>query len=226
MRFQLPFLILLAPLWASATPLRERIPHATPVPASGDSGSILESDTRAGADQPPDPENSIARPAYKSAGLSIALSVLGSAVPVLTGLQMSKSGNTANFMVMGGMLVGPSLGQFYAGSLGRGMLGTGIRTGGAFMALTGIVYLLNDFSCDVADGNVCDEDKDAAATPLLILGTATYLGGAIYSLLDAGWAVERYNARLDSKRGFGWSPTLAPASQGGLKPGVLAWMRF
>lgn len=208
MRVQHPLLILLAPLWASATPLPEEIPHATV------------------ADQSSDPAGSIARPAYKSTHFSIALSVLGSAVPVLVGLQMSESGNTANYLVMGGMLVGPSLGQFYAGSLGRGMLGTGIRTGGAFMALQGTVYLLRNSFCDVGDEDECDESEADAAAPLLILGTATYLGGAIYSLLDAGWAVQRYNARLDKKRGFGWSPTLSPAPQGGLKPGVLAWMRF
>lgn len=225
MRLQPSLLILLAPLWASATPIQEQAPTA-PEARGGVSGSIPESDSRARADQPPDPAGNFARPAYKSEGMAIALSVLGTAIPVLVGNRMSGGGDLAGSLMVGGMVLGPSLGQFYAGSLGRGMLGTGIRTVGAVMVLQGTVYILDNLFCEEGEGNGCNESEVDAATPLLIFGTATYLGGAIYSLLDAAWAVKRYNSRLDDKRGFGWSPTLAPAPLGGLKPGVLAWMRF
>lgn len=228
MRLSLPLLILLAPLWASDNPLRAQIPHVVPDVEGGDSRSIAESGPGAGAYRPHEPAESSARPAYayKSGRVALGLSVLGAAVPVLLGIRMSGHGNLAGGLVVGGLLVGPSSGQFYAGSPGAGILGTAIRTGGYAMFVLGFVYAVDNLFCSATDDHNCDSGKDAAAAPLLILGTATYLGGAIFSMLDAGWAVERYNARVDKKRIFGWSPTVAPGPQGGLKPGAMAWMRF
>lgn len=225
MRLRFSFPLILAWLCLGVNPIRAQTSPA--LPDAGEEGSISGVDPvpRALAYKAPDATESFARPAYKSVAVAYSWSILGAVVPVMIGTQMSGSGGTAAGLVLGGLLLGPSLGQFYAGSLGGGMLGVGIRTGGAFMGTLGLAYLLSDMFCMEAVENDCG-DKEGIGGALLIVGVLTYLGGAVYSLMDAEREVERYNARQNDERVFGWSPTVAPTSHGGLRAGALAYLRF
>ena len=82
----------------------------------------------------------------------------------------------------GGLLVGPSLGYFYAGQRGRAWRGLGLRVlgFGALIAATGASW-------------DCHGDECRAAAALAVLGSAMTLGSAIYDIASVRGAVRRRN---------------------------------
>lgn len=128
-------------------------------------------------------------------------------------------------LLAGGLLVGPSTGQFYAGSIGHGLLGTGIRTLGVALILGGAVNNTTSLSClEREAGQEPCESKGGSA--LSLLGGATLLGGTIYSLAETHFAVARHHQRRERHAAFGLAPTLAREAGGGVRPGAMAQLRF
>ncbi|HAO98893.1 MAG TPA: hypothetical protein DCQ83_02490 [Fibrobacteres bacterium] len=116
-----------------------------------------------------------------------------------------------NLGFFGGALIGPSLGQFYAGSIGTGFGGILIRAVGA-----------GSFSYIVLsklDGG--HEGEDYTVHYIL---SGFYAAGTIYSLIDTHYAVRRANETHNAMQ-IGFAPTLLPTSDG-LKPGAIAWAKF
>ena len=104
-----------------------------------------------------------------------------------------------------GAIIGPSLGEIYADSWGYGLLGIGLRIGS----------ILPIFTVSTSDD---------LAGPFLAT-TILYIGATTYSFIDTHYAVKRANAKINAQR-FGFSPELFPSSNGGLNPGMLAWLKF
>lgn len=161
-----------------------------------------------------------------------ALGIGGTVLPITAAIMLSNlpngNGNDAliGSLVLSGLMVGPSVGQFYAGSVGQGFAGLGIRAVGGLITIAGLATIIGDAFCGFDDSegeeSRCDEQSDGG--PLLILGLATYVGGVVYSLVDTRFSVDRhFRRRQDS---FGVAPVLVPQGEGSIKAGATAWMRF
>ena len=175
-------------------------------------------------------QESFEQPFQKSKGTAYILSFLGTGIPLLMAAQLSASthgGSEAwiGGMVLGGVILGPSLGQFYAGSHAGGWLGAGIRTGGLFVTALGLAQFSERLFCSEEEESGCD-DGGKAAPYLIPGGIALFIGGTIYSFVNAGRTVERFNDSQSRLGDFGWSPAFAPGSGGAWKSGAIAWMRF
>jgi len=134
-------------------------------------------------------------------------SLLGTLIPVGLGWAMMASAydnsgldeNTAAGTVgalsfTAGLLVGPSLGYFYAGQSGRAWRGVGLRVLGLGAA---VVAAAASWDCY---GDECD-----TAGVVALLGSAVTLGSAIYDIATVRGAVRRSN---DEARGV--SVSVAP----------------
>jgi len=84
--------------------------------------------------------------------------------------------------------VGPSLGYFYAGSTGRGLMGIGIR----LVGLAGIVG--GGFGRDNADAN------DSLMTAFMVAGTCATVGSYLYDFAGLKKAVRRHNLKAQGMR--------------------------
>ncbi len=170
-------------------------------------------------------------------GFALGLSVLATTLPVLAGTQIISSGSNSDFtsaaafLILAGLFLGPSTGQFYARAPEHAFLGFGIRSAGAAIALVGFVNSITLF----------DSPKPKNQNQWLtvsLIGVLTYAGGVIYSLCDSyaqGAALQEHRR---NKRNFGVSPTLQitpAASEPFTKPatlapslstGAVAWMSF
>lgn len=208
--------------------------HADSAFAESAEPKRMKPDSNGIALQTPEQGDLFPRPEYKSYRAAYAWSILGTTAPVLLASQVSgsyqeTSKRMAVGVMLGGLLAGPSMGQFYAGSPVGGFLGFGIRGAGGFITGLGYIFRLGEDLCSGTEefeeeDEDCDEDNVGRA--LLAVGALTYIGGTLFSLVDAGKAVERHNDRQNQPRVFGWSPTLAPGAQGNLRSGATAWMRF
>ena len=159
-------------------------------------------------------------PTEKSELLAYGLAAIGTSAPILTGALLAPNNfSVGALLITGGALIGPSVGQFYAGSNSQAWTGSLIR--GAGMAL--MVYGgVQEFDCEYGgnQGENCPVDGNA----LIFAGEAVVFGGALYSLIDTHFAVKRANVKIKEKH-FGFSPEIIPSS-GGTAVGMRAWGRF
>lgn len=150
----------------------------------------------------------------KSQGTAIRWSLFGTMVPVALGLSATALSDDATLpliLVLGGMTIGPSLGEFYGASPNRGLMGIGARMAGEFIFLYG--------AARAAPGN-------GTEGPLALIGLAAYLGSTAYSFYNANASVKRHNSALRIRAEAGWSPILVPGAGGSMRTGVLAYLRF
>ena len=89
----------------------------------------------------------VATPGLKSGTTAFLLSFLGTAVPVVAGALAldteSSDSPVAGIMVVGGFVIGPSLGHFYANRSGPALAGIGIRV--VALAVVAVSVLEEDF---------------------------------------------------------------------------------
>ena len=169
------------------------------------------------------------QPEYKSRGIAFLFSVVGIAAPVTLAAHISNStqgGSEAwvGGLAAGGMLLGPSLGQVYAGSHKEAWIGAGVRTGGAFAAMLGLSMVVDDLFCSTEAGEDCNDSP--LGLPLYAVGLVSYVGGAIYSFVNADRSVERFNESQSRLGVIEWSPLLTPGKDGSMRAGALAYVRF
>ena len=154
-----------------------------------------------------------------------AWGTLGTLVPLVPGLiygvKALGPGNQDANATIGGVslalaLLGPSYGQYYAGSWGIGTLGIIIRGLGGFVMEIGALG-------PPCVGLDCPTYEPNPGT--IVAGGLIVAGGAAYSFWDTHYSVKRANAKAKSQR-FGLFPQLVPSLNGGLKPGMLAWAKF
>jgi hypothetical protein len=115
-----------------------------------------------------------------------------------------------------GLVVGPSAGQFYAGSWGKGLVGVGIR-----VAVVPVGALVGGIMAIAAD-NEPFNDLAAFGAGMLLVGGAGYIVGTVYSMKDTPRAVERANerARKEFEAKLSLSPMLYPTRDGRFVPGL------
>lgn len=124
-------------------------------------------------------------------------------------------------LMISGILIGPSVGQFYAGSWVRGIGGILFRSASAY----GLMMAFSD--CPLFDNGdeSCGETGERVAAGI-------YVVGALYSLIDTYFAVNRANerARRRYESRTSLSPILLPVRDDrritGLAPGLALSARF
>jgi hypothetical protein len=132
------------------------------------------------------------------------------------------SGGAANLgvgLILVGLGVGPSAGQFYAGSYYHGIAATTLRGLGAVLVVAG--------AAESAPGGCSERSSEGTpcrdrGIPIALAGSLAYFGGVAYSLVDTHNAVRRRN----SASRLSLAPSLGTARQGGLQPGLHAQVRF
>ena len=114
-------------------------------------------------------------PGFKSGTTALMWSLLGTLVPIGVGVVASSTAGEASdnplpgFLILGGMLVGPALGHFYAGRSGHALAGIGIRTVTLAALLGGVAA-----SWDNNSG-----------------GNALFLAGLVASATSVAWDIVR-----------------------------------
>lgn len=109
------------------------------------------------------------------------------------------------------ILVGPSVGHFYAGEVKHGLVTSGLRTGAFTLGGLGAIVFLTAHSFPGAFLVQQDQGRDGAALALVAGGLIAVGGISLYDLWDAHHAVERYNERAQRGR---VSVVLAPLVSG------------
>lgn len=154
------------------------------------------------------------------------LAYAGALLPVLAAFQADDLGE-AVLPVGVGLVFGPSLGQFYARAPWHGLLGAGLRVGGGYLLLAGLVEGLGQGRACARreqEGSECAEGERQGDL-LVLSGGVLLLGGTLYSIADAPRTVDRWRSRRRTAA-YGVSPTLAPAAGGRSTMGARAWARF
>jgi len=131
-------------------------------------------------------------PGSRSASRAFLVSFLGTAAPIGVGYAMASSNEISlddagpASLVLGGFVLGPSLGHFYAGKPGRALAGIGIRVA----SLLGMA---------VAVGESWDqESKGADVLAGVSLGVGA--GSAIFDIVTAGKSAQRHNRTAGGTR--------------------------
>jgi hypothetical protein len=151
--------------------------------------------------------------AQKDPGTAQLLSLIGTAIPL--GLYAwgatGKENDTLLAVGATGMMIGPSLGHYYANRR-LGTPGLAARLAGTGVGLLGVAMLV---AGGVACSNVigpssenCDDGSESAKV-VMAAGAGLFIGGAIYDIATAGRAARRENARQMSLR-----PLFQPGAPG------------
>jgi hypothetical protein len=127
----------------------------------------------------------------------------------------SNSEGLASALILSGIFVGPSVGQFYSGSVGAGLGATGLRVAGAGLMVAGLIRALS--ACNLDDDGQCNAGEGEAWAGLFLFG-----GGVLYSLIDTKFAVDRANEKARKASGIrtSFAPALFPTREGGIAPGL------
>jgi hypothetical protein len=162
--------------------------------------------------------------------LAFGLTAAGTVVPVVAAILITNSdkenkyGAISGSLAVTGLLIGPSVGQFYARAPIPASIGIGVRVLGGGLVVAGLTSAFSRMGCAWNDGN-CGDMSDGSG--FILLGLATYTAGFIYSLADIPKAVRKHQVRQsDSDARFGWAPTLKYGHGGSLGTGASAWMHF
>jgi len=134
----------------------------------------------------------VAYPGLPSANTAFGLSVAGTVAALAS--MYSRNG----YVAWAGIAFGPSLGFFYGGCWGRGLLSAGLRVGVTFAAIAAFLT----------------DDHLSASWGFVWLGGLA--GSAILDLATVKRAVLRRNARVRARRGlqFDMSPFALPKGGG------------
>ena len=133
----------------------------------------------------------------KSEELAVGLSVIGTAIPWCLLLTGKGDSSDVVMLELGGTIIGPSLGYFYGGLFGRGLIGIGIRS----LCFSSLVA---GFS------RAWDQGKDDAASYILAYGgLGGYIISTIYDIAAVSRAVRKRN-ESQKNVAFSLSPVVNP----------------
>jgi hypothetical protein len=150
-------------------------------------------------------------------GLSIGVTVGGAAVIALAFTTESYDLRATSFYLGGAaVVVGPSVGHWYAGEI-RPTPAASIRVGGIALGFLGLITYAETCALQglLAERDCALRDQPVVET-MLAVGAGAFLVGAIYDIATARRAVLRENARRASARRASWSvaPMVTPITRG------------
>ena len=146
--------------------------------------------------QPPQPT----RLEVKSENRALAWSFFGTFAPILVGIGIGISNDLGEVttdrvtkadmvvvLISSGVFIGPSLGYFYGGLAGRGLLGISIRAG---FGLAGLA--LAPATDDCGDSFICIPAS-------VVIGTLGVAASTVYDIASVKRAVRKHNRSLGEK---------------------------
>jgi hypothetical protein len=155
--------------------------------------------------------------------VATALAAVPIGVSVALGIAAAETDSDAlGFAATTGLLVGPSLGHFYAGEWGRGLLTTGARAAGAGLIIVGAFAGWDACDWNAAYDDPCHEEarEDHEDGKVVMgIGAAAFVAATVYDVVDAPFAARRFNQRVTV------APTLVSGSAGDA-PGLVVSGRF
>ncbi len=133
---------------------------------------------------PDDPIGETSKPYSETVALAAPLIATAASAGLLV---VGAENDIDDLVVAGaiGLFVGPSLGHVYTRDWGGALIGTGVRAAGVGIVAFGFLELLAD-----EDG---ESKTGIDAGVFVTLGSLTYLGGVIYSIVDAPYSANRAN---------------------------------
>jgi hypothetical protein len=90
----------------------------------------------------PRPAQSVVANRRKSPATGLLLSLGATTVPMASGIAIGPDAGA--WIFLGGVVVGPSMGHFYAGQVGRGLGTTALRAAGAAVGISSLVGCFSD----------------------------------------------------------------------------------
>lgn len=137
---------------------------------------------------------------FKDPRKAFLLSLGHFAVPTLVGsiILSNSSGSTdivGGIILSYGILVGPSMGNFYARDESRSVGGLAVRVIGGGLMLAGVLSWANDFSNSVGNAFSTGRHTDSGESGVLLFlaGASITAGGIIFNLATAGQSARDYN---------------------------------
>lgn len=125
------------------------------------------------------------------------LSLAGTLVPLVGGIQLGKAGGTgaeiAGGAAIAGVLVGPSLGYFYGGCSRRGITGIAVRAG---LSVVGLAAASQAEWPSLLDS----DDKGNAAAGIVVLAVTGVFVDMVIDLVRVSGTVRRENDRRRFER--------------------------
>jgi hypothetical protein len=190
--------------------------RVSPVPAAvlAVAAFALPSLAHAGAAPADEPRSPLVATALAAApiGLSVALGIAAA----------ETDSDALGFAATTGLLVGPSLGHFYAGEWGRGLFTAGARTAGIGLILLGAFAGWGECERGASYDDPChaegaEEAEDGRV--VMGIGAGVFVAATVYDVVDAPFAARRFNER------FTVAPTLVSGAAGDA-PGLAISGRF
>lgn len=199
------------------------------------STALAQSPGMTGMTAPPPyyyPQQTAQAPEVKSESTATLLAIgttLGGVAMIGAGADRENGGVVLTGMAM--MLIGPSVGHFYAGETGHGVKMSLLRTGAAVVLGLGLISNLN-VACDVAasengeGGGSCGPSREDRETgrKMMWLGGATLVAATLYDFWDAHSAAHRRNVR--EARRFTVAPSIMTGASGANAPGLVLGGQF
>ena len=140
----------------------------------------------------------------RNPGAAVGYSVMSTTLPSVPLLLCAATGDIdgsmGSFLLsVSGIIVGPSVGHFYAGNTKRGLMSAGFRTvsGGAFILSSGA--LLGSVS-GTRFGN------EGTYTVIAIVSGLSTLSSIVFDIWDCPISVEKYNKSIRDYGGFYLAP--------------------
>jgi hypothetical protein len=142
----------------------------------------------------------------KNSGVAVGYSIMSTTLPSVPFLLCAATGDVdgsmGSFLLsVSGIIIGPSVGHFYAGNTSRGLKSTCFRavSGGAFLLSSGgILSVVNDASF----GNV-----ELYITIAIVSGLAT-VGSVVLDIWTCPSSVEKHNKLIREQSGLYFSPEI------------------
>ncbi len=144
----------------------------------------------------------------RSPAAAVWMSVGSTLVPAALGGGLIAANLIAGGVILStGLVFGPSIGQYYSGRVGKGLLFTLGRAAFAGMAWGGLIWVL--LNCYDHEGN-CHTTPVGGITLLTISG-AGVLGLAIWDIVNSYSSAEQYNEE-HAKKSISLSPFVMPSA--------------
>lgn len=130
----------------------------------------------------------------KSAALALGLSLLGTGAGVAALFAASDvdDGEVLGVAGLAALVVGPSLGHFYAGEPDRGVRHAAVRLGALATMGAGFALVFSS-PCAFGSENECPETREELGVGIIVAGALLGAGSAVYSIVDAPLAARRTN---------------------------------
>jgi hypothetical protein len=128
----------------------------------------------------------------RSEETALLWSLGGTAVPIAAGVALvtSQQQGAGGFLIVTGVVIGPSLGHYYAGRPGRGLATIGLRA-----VVPVVTVLVMGAVCSRNGGSLFDQgcSQGSAGPGVALLGLGLEAASIIYDIASAPASARRYN---------------------------------